>query len=335
MIIRTNAFARAGLVGNPSDGYFGKTISVIVRNFSANVALRESTELEVCCDEAYKYGSIDDLVGELRLNGYYGATRLMKAAIKRFYEYCRDNGIELERKNFSLNYSTTIPRRVGLAGSSAIVTATLRALMQFYDVSIPRAIQPSLILSAERDELGICAGYQDRVIQTYEGMVYMDFDREKMEARGYGDYEPLDASLLPPLFLAYDQAMNEGSEVHHQPVKSRFDRGDRDVAEVMTSIANLAELARDALLSGRKDELGPLMSANFELRKSLFSLSARNIEMIEIAREAGAYAKFAGSGGAAIGTYPDEEVFQRLAQAYRQAGFTIIKPVIDVNVSVV
>ena len=35
MIIAAHAYARAGLVGNPSDGYFGKTISFIIRNFAA------------------------------------------------------------------------------------------------------------------------------------------------------------------------------------------------------------------------------------------------------------------------------------------------------------
>jgi len=39
MIIETRAYARAGLLGNPSDGYFGKTISVIVRNFGASITL--------------------------------------------------------------------------------------------------------------------------------------------------------------------------------------------------------------------------------------------------------------------------------------------------------
>ena len=42
MIIQTRAYARAGLIGNPSDGYFGKTISFILKNFSARVTLYES-----------------------------------------------------------------------------------------------------------------------------------------------------------------------------------------------------------------------------------------------------------------------------------------------------
>ena len=47
MIIRTQSYARAGLIGNPSDGYFGKTISFIVRNYVAEVELWESPELEI------------------------------------------------------------------------------------------------------------------------------------------------------------------------------------------------------------------------------------------------------------------------------------------------
>ena len=39
MIITAHAYARAGIVGNPSDGYFGKTIACIVRNFCATVTL--------------------------------------------------------------------------------------------------------------------------------------------------------------------------------------------------------------------------------------------------------------------------------------------------------
>ncbi|HUU70313.1 MAG TPA: GHMP kinase [Planctomycetota bacterium] len=331
MIIRTRAFARAGLVGNPSDGYFGKTISIIIRNFAANVTLWESPELEILpgANDGGRYASLDELLAGIRTDGYYGGVRLIKAITRRFALYCRQNGIELEPKNFTVRYESDIPRRVGMAGSSAIVTATLRALMQFYEVSIPLPVQPGLILSAERDELGIGAGLQDRVIQTYEGAVYMDFDRTLLEKQGYGQYEPLDPALLPPLFIAYDTSLSEGSEVFHNNIRERFDRGDRDVADAMRQFADLAEQARQAMLAGRPGDVGPLMSRNFDLRRSLYRLSARNIEMIEIARRLGAHAKFAGSGGAAIGTYADEAAYARLAKAYRAAGFEIFKPKIE------
>ena len=41
-MIDSIAYARAGLVGNPSDGYNGKTISLIVKNFAAKVLIYQS-----------------------------------------------------------------------------------------------------------------------------------------------------------------------------------------------------------------------------------------------------------------------------------------------------
>jgi len=45
------------------------------------------------------------------------------------------------------------------------------------DSDIPLAQQPSFVLSVETDELSINAGLQDRVVQCYEGLVAMDFER--------------------------------------------------------------------------------------------------------------------------------------------------------------
>lgn len=47
LLIRKRAYARAGLIGNPSDGYYGKTLAVIVRNFWAEVTLYEWDRLEL------------------------------------------------------------------------------------------------------------------------------------------------------------------------------------------------------------------------------------------------------------------------------------------------
>ena len=43
-----------------------------------------------------------------------------------------------------------------------------------------------MALSVETEGLGIEAGLQDRVTQTYEGLTYMDFEPEAVAARGYG-----------------------------------------------------------------------------------------------------------------------------------------------------
>ena len=79
---------------------------------------------------------------DVERNGYYGALRLVKASIKRFYDYCIEHKIELPNENFTLRYETDVPRGVGMAGSSAIIVATFRALMRFYNVEIPQPILP-------------------------------------------------------------------------------------------------------------------------------------------------------------------------------------------------
>ncbi len=328
MIIRTHAFARAGLIGNPSDGYFGKTISVAIRNYAANVILYESPELiiEACAEDLCRFDSIDELIRDVGLHGYYGGMRLVKATIRRFGEYCRIHGITLEHRNFTVRYSSTIPRLVGMAGSSAIVTSTLRALMSFYGVTIPKATQPNLILSVEKEELGIEAGLQDRVSQVYEGVVFMDFARELIQRQGHGNYVQLDPALLPPLYMAFDRRNAESSERVHNPIRVRFEQGDPVVVGAMKKFAALAEEVRALLEAGRGREIGPILNANYDLRTTIMDIAPRNRVMVETARSTGASAKFAGSGGAIIGTYPDEPTFKALRERLSALGCEVFKP---------
>ena len=94
-LIRHHAFARAGLIGNPSDGYHGKTISLIVPNFQADVVLYEWEDVEIVLSEQSqsRFDSLRDLVRDVRLHGYYGGIRLIKATIKKFVEYCDARGL--------------------------------------------------------------------------------------------------------------------------------------------------------------------------------------------------------------------------------------------------
>ncbi|MBI4557430.1 MAG: GHMP kinase [Candidatus Hydrogenedentes bacterium] len=330
MAYEASAFARAGLIGNPSDGYFGKTISVIVRNFAAKVSLYENRELEIVpsFQDRSKYASLRDLVQDVREQGYYGGIRVMKATIRKFVDYCDARGIELRPDNFSIRYRSNIPRRVGLAGSSALVTATLRGLMEFYEVDIPKPIQPNVSLSVETQELGISAGLQDRVIQVYEGCVFMDFTRSIMESQGHGGYEELTPDLLPHLFIAYRTDLAEGSEVFHNNIRQRWLDGDPEILRAMEDFATYAQVVRDLLVAGRGSEIGPWMDQNFDRRRSIYQLDPRNIEMVEGARSVGAHAKFAGSGGAIIGTYEDDAMWQRLQEAFSGTPTKLIQPII-------
>lgn len=333
MIICSKAYPRVGLIGNPSDGYFGKTISFAFGNFCAEVVLYETPELEILPSEKdhSRFNSITDIVKDVKLHGYYGGVRLLKATIKKFHDYCRENQIDLHKKNFTIRYTSNIPHGVGLAGSSAIITGCLRALMAFYGVSIPKYTQANLILSAEMDELHISAGLQDRVIQVYEGLVYMDFSKEIMDRQGYGNYEPLDPELLPKLYVAYREDLSEPTEVFHNNIRERFQRGEREVVDAMKYWAELAVKVKYCLLNGQAEKIGGLMNANFDQRCKIYRISDENIQMVETARSVGASATFTGSGGAIVGIYEDEKMFDQLKEKLHKLKIKVIKPKIVSN----
>jgi glucuronokinase len=330
-IIECRAYARAGLLGNPSDGYFGKTIAIIVKNFGAKVSMFETPELviEEMETDRNRFRNIHHLAETIRQNGYYGGQRLIKAVVKRFCEYCEAESIRLANRNFTVRYESSIPRQVGLAGSSAIATAALRALMTFYDVEIPLEIQPTLILEAETRELGINAGLQDRVIQVYEGCVYMDFEKKHLDKHGHGRYEPLDASLLPRLYLAYKTDLSKVSGAVFNNLKERFAAGDPDTLRTIGELADVTEQGREALLARDYETLNSLIDHNFDLRCKIMNISESNMELVRTARKSGVSAKFSGSGGAIIGIYPDEETLSRLVVNLKKIGARVVKPYVE------
>jgi glucuronokinase len=330
-LTRKRAFARAGLLGNPSDGYHGKTVSFSVRNYWAEVVLYEwdSVEIVLAADDRAKFDSVHELARDVRLHGYYGGIRLIKATIKRFVEHCQARGVALHDRKFSVRYQTTIPRQVGLAGSSAIIVATLRCLMEFYDVQLPLEAQPMFVLLVEQEELGITVGLQDRVIQVYEGLVYMDFDpggEHLVDGLRCYRYEPMDPALLPTLYVAHHETLGEPTEVFHNNIRERFNRGDQAVVGAMTRFAELAASGREALLAHDTERLARLIDANFDTRRGIYRLPQWQVDMVETARRCGASAKFAGSGGAILGTYGGEAMFASVRDSLAALGSRTVKP---------
>jgi glucuronokinase len=242
MIVRSKTYARIGLMGNPWDGFHGKTIACLIDSFAAEVTLWETPVLTILPSPQFSpttFDSLQELKDIAGRDGYYGGLRLLFATCKRFADFCERAGIVLPRRNFTITYETDIPRQVGLAGSSAIIASAVHALMAFYglaDADIPKPIRANLVLSVGTEELDIAAGLQDRVVQVYGGMVYMDFDADFMAEHGHGRYESLDLDLLPPLFVAYDPSPRESGRIHSD-VRYRYNQGDPEVRATMRTFA--------------------------------------------------------------------------------------------------
>ncbi|KAG1044718.1 hypothetical protein G6F43_011418 [Rhizopus delemar] len=342
--IHQRAYARVGLMGNPSDGFFGKTMSLLVSNFWAEATLIPNTrdDLETITilpnpvSDPHNFSSMACLAGISEIDGYETGDRLLQACCKVFYRHCQSQGIQINtQQGFKMMFETNVPRQVGLAGSSAIITALWKALMVFYDVSeeqIPLELQASLVLKVEQEELGIAAGLQDRVIQSFGGLVYMDFNKEYMEKHGYGKYERLKVALLPKLWLAYIADPEDSGKVH-STVKQRFLNGEPEIMKAMEKFASFTDEARLALERKDHQAFAQLMSSNFNLRRQVYGdavVGASNLRMIELARQHNCAAKFPGSGGAVVGMWngPDKDTEQKdllsLRRALESEGFVFV-----------
>jgi galactokinase/mevalonate kinase-like predicted kinase len=313
--ITIKSYARVGLMGNPSDGFFGKTISFLIKNFCAQVTIvphKDSTNEHILIGERIRFSSFGSFLANIKLNGYDGISRLILATLKVFFSYTANQ--EKCKRGFTVFYETNIPRQVkiilmnvqvGLSGSSAIITGLLKALKLFYGLEIKLEILANLALSAEKDELKIAAGLQDRVIQTFGGLVYMDFNKEQMQTYGYGIYESLSVAKLPSLWIAYCSNPKDSGKVHSD-INRRFLDNDPIVLEAMTKFASFAEQAKHDILNGDVHHLAHLMNQNFNLRRDLYGdevIGEMNLYMINLARSHGMAAKFCGSGGCIVGMH--------------------------------
>jgi glucuronokinase len=236
---------------------------------------------------------------------------LMAAALRRLARFA-----ELPESGFALGYSSSVPGEVGLAGSSALVVAALRALSAAFGIPLTADELALMALKAETDELGIAAGPQDRVVQAHGGLVMMDFANSRWKV------ESLDPALLPPLFVAWRHEHATHSGDYHGELRRRHASGDPAVHGCMKRLAQLATDARDALLAGDHAEFARALDGSFDERAAMGPLVPEHVEMIELARSLGASANYAGSGGAIVGTQPSDELRAEL----ERAGCTVILP---------
>ncbi len=326
--IVTKSYPRAALIGNPSDGYHGKTIAFVFSNFSVKVVLEQNTFIKINIpeNEQLNHESLDSFIGHIGRFGYYGGERLVKSAIKVFLDHCKENDIRIEEKLFSISYETNVPRSLGLGGSSAIITAVIRALMIFYDVNIPNARLANLILDAETKELGITAGLQDRVAQAYAHPVYMDFNKEHLTQFGIGKYETFNSDLLSHLYIAYKVSNSESSEVVHSDLRMRYNNGEEDVVRVIERLGDITDEFYELLKNRNLDDMNGLINENFDIRTSIMDISKSNQKMIDVARSCEVSAKFTGSGGAIIGMYKSDSELINLRSEMMKIGAEVFLP---------
>jgi len=283
--------ARAALAGNPSDGYGGAVVAVPVPDLAAFASVEPADRFSVHASDA-------DL------------TRLLSETARGFAE------VVGRPENVTLSATTTIPRSVGLAGSSALVISTLRALAATIDHRFGPIELAELALTIERDRLGVEAGLQGRLVQSVGQMVSMTFDPV--------DFERLDPPADLPLFVAWSESAAAASNTVHRSLRRRFDAGDPNVVASMNGLEAQAAAAADAIVHGDRGRLADAMNRTFEIRSMLIDVDAATRSLVELASGAGAAANSAGSGGSIVGLARDHDHLRELEQGFAPHRFLAI-----------
>ena len=194
--------------------------------------------------------------------------------------------------------------------------------MAFYGVDIPRPDpgQPDPV-RREPTELGIPAGLQDRVAQVYEGLVYMDFNREHHGAAGL---RPLRAAGSRAAAAALHRLPRptcpRGPRCSTTTSARRFERGEPEVRRGHAVLGGPDRPgARPAPARRRAGTIGPLLNANFDRRREIYQISEGNLRMVDGGPRPSAPAP-SSPAPAAPSSAPtqDEAMFQR-ARATRLA----------------
>jgi len=304
--------ARIGLLGNPSDGYFGSCISVPLLSRFAKITLTSNTSNS---NSKTPPGDLPHSIPS-DLTGIDSAeyrwpenVELLRILIPTLIEFERWFGAA--SRPFCCEVETTIPRQVGLAGSSAIETALFRALVEWNGMEAEAIDGDELaaaVLRVETEHLGMVAGLQDRLPQAHGAMLYMNFERQLMEATGRATSTALDSALLPPLWLAFGPRGRDSGEIHSE-LPERWAAGEPNMVRIIADLKRCADAGLEALLAGRVSELANLIDMNFDLRRELFgdAVLGETLRMVEFARSLGSSAKQTGSGGAIFGILPYDE----------------------------
>lgn len=275
-------FARAALAGNPSDAFGGAVLAVPVRSFAARATYRAPLSP-------------------------VAAPELVAAATVAFD---RERGTSTTG---TVRWETSVPLQVGLAGSSAIVLAVLRALAAEHGWA---AGPLELALRVETEGLGLAAGLQDRITQAHDAPMFMDFAAER--------YERLAPAGLPML-VAYC-AEGERSGVVHSRLQERWAAEDDALRAAVGELREQAFAARLAYAAGDLAALGACMTRSTELRLSLYAPHPAHTKLFEPVRGAGLEGNFTGSGGAVVAVEPGGSPERaRTAEAQlRAAGYGVV-----------
>jgi galactokinase/mevalonate kinase-like predicted kinase len=290
--LAVSAPARANLIGNPSDLYGGAVLGCSLA-LRARVEIAESAALELE-SEGQTLCVADG--GDLRRRG----DRFDVARAALAFERARSATGALPALRIA--YASEIPFGSGLAGSTALLAALLRALAAWRGEPLSAYALAERSRAVERELLGVACGWVDHYLCAFGGLRYVDLRGKEHDGRPPGEPYATVEDLGPhapglPFVLAFTGVAHHSGSVHG-PIRARWERGEPVVVKAYERVAAIAREGKSALLRAEWPRFGALMNENHAIQRELGGSGEANERLIEAALRAGAPgAKLAGAGG--------------------------------------
>ena len=307
-MIRAITAGRAGIIGNPTDGYGGTLIACSTKN-KAEVTIQESHELTLINSFGERILRWEN---DFENQGDY--FDIFRAVLRYFKLY------DMKAKITAIS---NIPVQAGMAGSTAILSSLLSAVLAYTGRQVNKYELAELNRIIELNYLKVHCGYQDAYMTTFGGLSYIDFrgkeNYKELKDEQYATVENLSEYVDELPFVIAHTGIKHNSGNFHLPIREKWLEGDSAVVNGYNEIMNLAREGKKALLKGDWEQLAYLMNKNHQIQDSFADAGKQNKYMIEVAREHGAMAaklSGAGGGGTIIAlTFEPERVKKALLEA--------------------
>jgi glucuronokinase len=314
--------ARAGLVGNPSDGFGGAVLATPLPGIAATVTARSTIGVSFASNESVlSWPSVGSWCEAVDREGHGDEQRIISAALWTLVDHLRRRSIPHD--GVELTWTTDVPRSVGLAGSSALAVGVIDACARAWAIELDPRVVAALALRAEREVLGIAAGWQDRIVQAHRCTVLVDASVTEVVD---GCEVPAVWRLRAPegasasLVVGWSGAAGESSDQYHAPLRRSADA----LVTPMAELAVLARVAADAWQRGAFDVVARAMGDGWRVRQGCAPLRPDHTAVVEVVRAAGVAATTPGSGGSVVALCLDDAEVGRGRAALEAAGLSLL-----------
>lgn len=197
-----------------------------------------------------------------------------------------------------MTLSSSVPIGSGLGSSAAVTVATLAALYRYHNI---RFNKKSLAHDAHMVEQAVqgVASPLDTLVSTYGGLVYLSRNKK---------VEHFKVNFNVPFVVGYTHKHGNTGKIV-KDVRNLKNNNPKIINPVITSMGNLTNYAKQAILKGDFKKVGELMNINHGFLDVLGVNTLELSRMVYVARGAGAIGSKitgAGGGGSIIALCPDK-----------------------------